>query len=323
MKKRRIPLNTIKEYLTIMLISDLEIIVKTAELGSITAAATNLDMQVARASAAIKRVEKQLGFELFVRSTRKLRLSAMGERYLPQCIQALDILHQARQNLLSDQDVINGELRLTTSSDLGRNFILPWLDELVELHPQLRLKLILNDHALDFYRDSVDVALRYGSPTDSNLYGFKIGEVPRVLCASPSYINTYGVPGHPKELPDHNGLFYQLSGIAHDTWKFTRDKHIYSARMTANRVANDGDLVRRWCLSGKGLALKSAIDMSDDLLAGRVISLMPEYRPTPTELWLICPSKESINPMVRLLREQVTQKCQGILEKLRSKEYIA
>ncbi|WP_281558210.1 LysR family transcriptional regulator [Thalassomonas sp. RHCl1] len=305
-----------------MLLSDLEIIIKTAELGSITAAATNLDMQVARASAAIKRVEKQLGFELFIRSTRQLRLSVMGERYLPQCIHALEILNNAQQNLLSDQDEINGELRLTTSSDLGRNFIMPWLDKLAEQHPQLTLKLILNDHTLDFYRDSVDVALRYGSPTDSNLYGFKICEVPRVLCASPSYVSAHSAPEHPRELPAHNGLFYQLSGIVHDTWKFTRDKHIYSAKITGNRVANDGDLVRRWCVAGKGLALKSAIDMSEDLLTQKVVSLMPQYRPTPTELWLICPSKQSITPKVRLLRDLVTDNCQQILNKLKNKGFV-
>ncbi|WDE09196.1 LysR family transcriptional regulator [Thalassomonas viridans] len=305
-----------------MLLSDLEIIIKTAELGSITAAATNLDMQVARASAAIKRVEKQLGFELFVRSTRQLRLSAMGERYLPQCIQALEILNNAKQTLVSDQDEISGELHLTAPSDLGRNFIMPWLDELAGQHPQLMLKLILNDHALDFYRDGVDIALRYGSPTDSNLYGFKICDVPRLLCASPSYVSAHQLPEHPRELSVHNGLFYQLHSIVHDTWKFSRDKHLYSAKMTGNRIANDGDLVRRWCIAGKGVALKSAIDISEDLLAQRLIPLMPKYRPTPTELWLICPSKQSINPKVRLLKALITDKCRHILSELKDRGYV-
>ncbi len=306
-----------------MLISDLEIIIKTAELSSITAAAVNLDMQVATASAAIKRVEKQLGFELFIRSTRKLRLSVMGEKYIPQCIQALEILHNAQHNLLSEQDTISGELRLTSPSDLGRNILLPWLDELIEQNSQLELKLILNDHALDFYRDSVDVALRYGAPTDSNMYGFKICDVPRVLCASPEYLSGNVQPNHPKELSNHNGLFYQMSGVVYNTWKFTRDKQIYTIKMPGNRVANDADLVRRWCVSGKGLAVKSVLDMSNDLLEGNVISLMSEYEPTPTELWLICPSKQSINPIVRLLRDVVTKKCQHILMELKDKGYIS
>lgn len=305
-----------------MLISDLEIIIKTAEFGSITAAATHLDIQVARASAAIKRVEKQLGFELFIRSTRQLRLSVSGEKYIPQCIQALETLNKAQQDLLTDNESISGELRLTTSSDLGRNIIAPWLDELAEQHSQLNLRLILNDHALDFYRDSVDIALRYGAPTDSNMYGFKICDVPRLLCASPEYLQKNKAPEHPKDLASHNGLFYQMNGTVYDTWKFTNKTHNYSIKMQGNRVANDGDLVRRWCISGKGLAVKSALDMSNDLINRKVVSVMQDYRPTMTELWLICPSKQSITPIVRLLREYLTENCSNILKKLKDKKIV-
>ncbi|XPF94327.1 LysR family transcriptional regulator [Colwellia sp. RE-S-Sl-9] len=306
-----------------MLISDLEIIIKTAEFGSITAAATHLDIQVARASAAIKRVEKQLGFELFIRSTRQLRLSVSGEKYIPQCILALETLNKAQQDLLTDQESITGELRLTTSSDLGRNIIAPWLDELAEQHPQLNLRLILNDHALDFYRDSVDIALRYGAPTDSNMYGFKICDVPRLLCASPKYLQKNKAPEHPKDLTNHNGLFYQMNGTVYDTWTFTNRTHHYSIKMQGNKVANDGDLVRRWCISGKGLAVKSALDMSNDLINHKAISVMHDYQPTMTELWLICPSKQSITPIVRLLRECLTENCNNILKELKNKKIIA
>jgi DNA-binding transcriptional LysR family regulator len=299
-----------------MQIDDLKIVIKTAELGSITGAATNLNIQVARASAAIKRVEGELGFELFIRSTRQLRLSTQGEQYIPQCIQALETLNNAQQNVLTNQTTIKGELRLTTSSDLGRNIILPWLDNLTDEHNELRLKLILNDHDLDFYRDSVDIALRYGSPTDSNMYGFKICDVPRVLCASPEYLSKHVAPTHPKELNLHTGLFYQLSGIVYDTWKFTHKTHNYSIKMTGDRTANDGDLVRRWCVAGKGLAVKSLLDMSTDLLNGNAEIVMPEYKPTPTELWLICPSRQSINPMVRLLRNELTLQCKQLLADL-------
>ena len=305
-----------------MLISDLEIVIKTAEFGSITAASENLDIQVARASAAIKRVEKQIGFELFIRSTRKLRLSVAGENYIPQCIQALEILSNAQQNEMINQEVISGELRLTSPSDFGRNVLLPWLDDLMEQHSELKLKVILNDHALDFYRDSVDIALRYGSPSDSNMYGFKICDVPRVLCASPSYLSNHAPPNHPKDLANHNGLFYQMSGVVHDTWKFTDNKQSYSIKVNGNRVANDADLVRKWCVAGKGIAFKSILDMSKELLNKDVISLLPKYKPASTELWLICPSKQSINPVVRLLRDEVTNKCQSILMELKNKGHI-
>ena len=180
-----------------MLLEDLIVILKVAEFRSITAAAANLDMRTATASTAVKRVENNLGVELFVRTTRHLRLSTAGERYLPQCEKALLMLEQAKQNMKDDLDIIDGQLRIALSSDFGRNFVTPWLDEFMDEHPQLRLRTSISDSNVDFYRDSIDIALRYGSPTEANLYGFKICNVPRLLCATPEYLENNGVPTIP------------------------------------------------------------------------------------------------------------------------------
>jgi DNA-binding transcriptional LysR family regulator len=274
-----------------MLLEDLQLILKVAEFRSITAAAANLNMRTATASAAVKRVESALGVELFIRTTRHLRLSSMGERYIPQCEQALLMLDQAKQQMKDDLDIVDGELRIAMSSDLGRNLVTPWLDEFMESNPNVSLRSNISDSNIDFYRDSVDIALRYGSPNDANLYGFKICNVPRLLCAAEEYLDKNGIPKHPHELPSHNGLFYQLYDITHDVWKFSNRGTEYKIKMSGNRASNDGDLVRRWCVAGKGLAAKSCLDMSTDLLSGNVISLMSEFKPTPTELWLICPSR--------------------------------
>ncbi|MCW8885819.1 MAG: LysR substrate-binding domain-containing protein [Motiliproteus sp.] len=299
-----------------MLIEDLQVVLKVAEFRSITAAAANLDMRTATASAALKRIEGNLGAELFVRTTRQLRLSSAGERFLPQCQQALQMLDQAKLNLKDDLDIVDGELRISLSSDLGRNLVIPWLDDFMDSYPNVSLRSTISDSNIDFYRDGVDIALRYGSPDDSNLYGFKICNVPGVLCATQQYLDQYGIPEHPQDLTSHNGLFYQLYDVIHDTWKFTRQGQNYKIKMNGNRAANDGDLVRRWAVAGKGIAVKSCLDMSADLLSGRVISVMPEFKPRSTELWLICPSRQSITPAVRLLRDTFREKCRDVLKQL-------
>ena len=299
-----------------MLLQDLQVALKVAEFRSITAAATHLDMRNATASAALKRVESALGVELFIRTTRSLRLSSAGERYIPQCEQALLMLDQAKQNMKDDLDIVDGELRIALSSDLGRNLATPWLDEFMETYPNVSLKANISDSNIDFYRDSVDIALRYGSPDDANLYGFKICNVPGVLCATQEYLDKNGTPKHPHELPAHNGLCYQLNDITHDAWTFSRNGADYKIKMSGNRASNDGDLVRRWCVAGKGLAVKSCLDMSADLLSGNVVSVMPEFKPRATELWIICPSRQSITPAVRLLRDSFNKKSTAILKQL-------
>ena len=299
-----------------MLLEDLNVVLKVAEFRSITAAAANLDMRTATASAALKRVESSLGVELFIRTTRQLRLSTAGERYIPQCEQALLMLKQAQKNMKDNLDVVDGELRISLSSDLGRNLVIPWLDEFIEEHPKISLKVNISDSNIDFYRDSVDMALRYGSPTDASLYGFKICNVPGLLCATPEYLDKYGTPSHPQELTNHNGLFYQLHDVIHDVWKFSQDETEYKIKMKGNRASNDGDLVRRWCASGQGIAVKSCLDMSNDLLSGSVVNVMPEFKPRTTELWLVCPSRQSITPAVRLLRNHVREQSNRILQQL-------
>ncbi|WP_159737582.1 LysR family transcriptional regulator [Vibrio atypicus] len=305
-----------------MMLEDLQVVLKVAEVKSITGAATALDMRTATASAAVKRVEASLGAELFVRTTRQLRLSSAGERYLPECEKALELLAQAKQSMREELGEIDGEVRISLSSDLGRNVVMPWLDEFLDTHPKLTLRTHLSDSNVDFYRDSVDMALRYGSPTDSNLYGFKICDVQKILCASPDYLKRYGEPTTLEELKNHNGLFYQLHDVLKDDWEFIRDGVEHKVKMSGNRASNDADLVRRWCVAGKGIAIKSYLDMSTDLLAGNVVEIMPDYQPTISELWLVCPSRRSITPTVRLLRDMFREKTQKIHQQLEQQGLI-
>jgi DNA-binding transcriptional LysR family regulator len=158
-----------------MLLEDLQVVLKVAEFRSITAAAVHLDMRTATASAALKRVERALGVELFVRTTRHLRLSSAGERYIPQCEQALLMLDQAKQNMKNDLAIVDGELRISVSSDLGRNLVIPWLGEFMETYPDVSVRANINDSNIDLYRDSVDMALRYGPPNDANLKDSQFG----------------------------------------------------------------------------------------------------------------------------------------------------
>ncbi|MBU2022247.1 MAG: substrate binding domain-containing protein, partial [Gammaproteobacteria bacterium] len=194
----------------------------------------------------------------------------------------------------------------------------------MEQYPQVTLRAHVSDSNIDFYRDALDIALRYGAPADSNLYGFKICNVPRLLVASPSYLELHGTPEHPKDLLNHQGLFYQLQNILNDTWHFSCKEsgekpgaeRSYKIKPKAYCAANDGDLVRRWCVAGKGVAIKSSLDIANDLLAGHVVSLMPDYKIPQVELWLISPSRQSITPTVRLLRDMFRERTKALLTQL-------
>ncbi|GAB2190071.1 LysR family transcriptional regulator [Sessilibacter sp. MAH1] len=305
-----------------MLVSDLNIVLKVAEFKSIKKAAESLDLLTATASAALMRVEKSLGVELFQRTTRQLKLSPAGERFIPQIEQAVLLLTQIQQNSKNDLGVIDGEIRLAAPSDFGRNVVLEWLDDFMEQYPKVSLKLHISDSNVDFYREPVDIALRYAPPKDSRMYGFKICDIPRILCASPSYLNQFEPINNLQDLALHNGLFYQLHDIIYDVWEFEKNGKKTKIKMQGNRATNDADLVRRWCVSGKGIAVKSALDISTDLLSGKLVKLLPDYTPKPTELWLICPTKQLITPAIRCLREHITERCDRVLKELKRSQLL-
>ncbi|HCP54259.1 MAG TPA: LysR family transcriptional regulator, partial [Pseudomonas sp.] len=161
------------------------------------------------------------------------------------------------------------------------------------------------------------------SPKDANVYGFKICNVPRVVCAAPSYLEQHGTPEHPHDLASHQGLFYQLQDTLHNVWHFSQGAGNFKVKMSGRHASNDADLVRRWCVAGKGIAAKSSLDMSRDLLAGNVVSVLDEYQCAPTELWLIFPSRQSITPAARLLRDLLKEKTAEVLDQLVKRGILA
>lgn len=293
---------------------DLQIFVRTAEIGSLSAAARLLDVSPAVASAALKRLEQQLQVCLLARSTRSLRLTSEGELFLGHARQALQSLEEGRQQLAGSKARISGVLQLSVPSDFGRNTLLPWLDEFQNLHPQLHLRLLLGDRVADLFREQVDIALRYGAPEDSSLVALPIvAENRRVLCASPEYLERHGEPQSVEELAGHNCLLYMLSGRVHERWRFQIGKREQSLTVTGNRVSDDADVVRRWAVTGAGVVYKSWLDVAGDVQAGRLRVLLPHNLGEPTPLYLICAHRAQLSKPVHLLREFVQARCAQLL----------
>lgn len=292
--------------------NDLDLFVRTADSGSITRAAEQLDITTAAASAGLKRLEKSLRVQLFIRSTRQLRITSEGERFLVYCREALSNLEDGRASIHSSAGKVTGNLRVSAPSDLGRNVLLGWIDEIMDQHPDLSINLLLGDSNADFYLDRVDLAIRYGEQQDSSMVSFKLANVDRIICASPAYLKTAGTPVTPEDLRQHNCLLYQISNRTYDTWTFSQPGETkvgtIKIRVAGNRSTNDADLVRRWAVAGKGIAFKSKLDMFEDLSAGRVVPLLTDY-PSPTgELNLLTPDRKQITPAVLMLRDLLREK---------------
>lgn len=292
-------------------IEDLLLFVHAADCGGLSAAARELDTAPAAASAALKRLESVLQTRLFVRSTRSLRLTAEGERYLAYARRVLQAVEEGAASVTRDAQVIGGELNLSMPSDLGRNVLLPWLDAFQAQHPQIRFRIRISDRLADLYRQPVDIAIRYGEPEDSTMVALPlVADNRRVLCASPAYLKRHGDPKSLAELQHHNCLRFVLGETIHDRWIFHRNGRMETVAVQGDRICDDADLVRRWALTGKGIAYKSALDIRAELKSAKLLALLPELQGELAPLNLVCAHRLMLSPSVTALRAFLQEKLQ-------------
>lgn len=292
---------------------DLQVFVTTVEAGSFSAAARQLDISPALASGAVQRLERSLGIRLFVRSTRKLRLSDDGQRYLPHARQVLEALSEGEFALADGREEIAGALRLSMPSDLGRNLLLPWLDEFQAAHPRIELQLRLSDQVADFFSDRLDAGIRYGQLADSSLVALPLAaNNRRILCAAPAYIARHGAPRTPEDLTQHNCLRYMMGDLTHERWSFHTEHGVKAVMVAGDRTSDDADVVRRWAVAGLGVVFKSQLDVRADLEAGRLVELFPRAWGQPTPLHLVCAHRQSLTPVVQQLRAFLLQRLQAL-----------
>lgn len=293
---------------------DLVLFVRTAACGSLSAAAREANLLPGQVSAAIMRLERDLGLRLFARSTRSLRLTDEGERYLPYARDVIDLLHSGRDALRRDDAELAGTLLLAAPSDFGRNLLLPWLAEFRRDHPRLEVRLQLSDGVTDVFRDPVDIAIRYGPPGDASVVALPLApDNRRVLVAAPGYVERRGAPRSLDELEQHDCLLWQLHGRVYDKWVFPAGRSRRVVPVRGALACDDADVVRRWAIAGEGIAYRSWLDVGADVRAGRLQVLLPDQPGELAPLQMVCPHRRQFSPAVRRLHALLAQRCAALV----------
>ena len=285
-------------------IDDLGLFLRSAALGSFTAAAVEANLLPGQVAAAIKRLERELEVRLFTRTTRSLRLSAEGEQYLPTARGVLEQLELGRERLRGDDAPLRGTLQIAAPSDLGRNILLPMLTEFRRQHPELSVRFLVSDQVTNLFRDPVDVALRYGWNEDANYIALPLAPWNRrVLVASPDYVARHGTPTSVDDLSRHPCLLYLQNGRLHDRWELGEQ----TVQVTGPLFSDDADVVRRWAVAGEGIAYKTWLDVYADVQAQRLVVLLPEIPGDVYPLSFACPHRGQMSRAVTQLYQWLNQ----------------
>ncbi|MFT3799588.1 MAG: LysR family transcriptional regulator [Burkholderiaceae bacterium] len=268
------------------LFSHLRDLIAIADHGSLAAAARMRGVAPSAVTASLQRLETHVGAKLLLRSTRGLSLTPEGERFLDQCRRIVGDLDDAIDQV-AEAGRLKGTIRLTCINDFGRVGLSGLIDGFQVRHPDVRFELSLGDEVVNLIENRYDLAIRTGPLTDSRLHARLIVRAGRSVCASPAYWARYGKPARPADLARHNCLVLSRPGDPQRIWRFREGTKELAIRVSGNRSANDGGLLRQWAIAGAGVVLKSDYDIADDLKAGRLETALDAFRQTDVNLYAV------------------------------------
>lgn len=276
-------------------ILSLQLFHRVAARGALTAAAQDLSLSPAAASARLAKLEHELGFRLFNRTTRAVSLTTDGAGFLPYVQQVLETLESGLSSVSGDGAEAKGLLRMTMPGSFGRMHIVPLLAEFQSQNPLVTLDLRLSDEILDVVEGGYDLIIRNASLQDSNLVARKLAMDRRVLVASPDYLERYGSPASILELKQHRCVI-----LAHDNrWKFQTGETV---TVSQSVVANDGEATRTLLENGMGIGIKSIWNAYESLRSGILVEVLPNCPlVTSTAIWALYPSQHMVPPKVRAM----------------------
>lgn len=288
-----------------MMLNHLELFLLIIEKGGLSAAGRELGLSPASVSERLAALESHYGVALLTRTTRSISLTDEGRTLAEGARRLLAEAEELDSRVRLGAQSLSGPVRLSAPVDLGQARIVPIVDRFLDQHREVSVELNLTDGFVDLVSQGLDFAVRYGTLADSSLKVKPIGENRRVVCAAPSYLERMGVPLHPDELHGHDCIVMRFGINSDHQWSFLVDGKPYSVAVRSRRMANHGELVRRWALQGHGLCLKSVWDVQADLDGGRLIEVLAPYSAARTALQIVYPGTRSQPRRVRALIEAI------------------
>ncbi|OWW04791.1 LysR family transcriptional regulator [Rhizobium sp. R72] len=275
-----------------------KVLLKTIERGSASGAAEELGMSRAMASRYIACIEDWSGTRLLHRTTRQLSLTSAGERVLELCKEIVRVA-DAVTEVAKHADTPHGPLRVTAPSILAEAQLVPLLSEFADVYPRIKVDLQVSDRAVDLVQDRIDVAIRIANHLDPSLIAKRLGQCPSRLYASPGYLKEFGTPSGPEDLDGHRCLTYTRLGGAE--WSL---KNLGTQLVVAVGGAfqtNDAVALRRAALSGLGIAMLPCFAADQEVDAGRLAVVLPEWEPSTLGIYALYVSRRHLPMAARAL----------------------
>jgi DNA-binding transcriptional LysR family regulator len=273
-------------------LDNLRVFVAVAEANGFAEAARRLGLSASAVTRAILALEERLGVQLLHRTTRSLRVTEAGERFLDDCRRILADLDEAEASAGGAHTIAQGQLALTAPSMFGRLHVAPVLYEFLERNPQVSVRTFFVDRVVNLLDEGLDVAVRIAHLPDSGLTAIGVGAMRAVVVAAPAYLAAHGVPRTPADLLNHRAVGFSQGGSQGSSWSFyppgrkeRGEREVVQPPMQL--IANSSEVSIGAVLRGHGLARKLIYQVAEEIKAGRLQIVLADYEPAPIPVQVV------------------------------------
>lgn len=279
-------------------ISDLDFFIRLVKQGSLAALARELGLTPPAISTRLSQLEKRLGVRLLNRTTRRLSVTHEGEIYLATGARLLDDLQELERTIASSRATPKGLLRVNATFGFGRRHIAPAIVEFARLYPQVEVQLELTDRAVNLADKAFDIGIWFGTVPDSRMVARKIAANRRLLCASPAYLKTAGMPQTPHDLQTHQCIVLRESDAAYGTWHLLRGNKRETVKVRGSLSTNDGETALLWALAGFGILTRSEWDARAHLQTGNLKLVLEDWTLPDADIFAVYPERMNLSAKV-------------------------
>ena len=276
----------------------MEIVVDVARSESFSATARKRGLSRAQVSKSVAQLEQHLGTRLFNRTTRRISLTETGRAYIEGCVEILEDIAATEAMAGQQSQVARGRLTLGAPTSFGILHLQDAIPAYLRENPEVQISLSLADRFIDVVDEGFDLVIRIADLEDSSLVARRLAPCRRLLCASPDYLDQHGTPQVPQDLALHRCLVYS-NELRPDTWQLQGPAGEESVRINGPVCADNGDVLRTAAVAGLGITLLPSFIVGEDLRAGRLREIMPDYCPPTIAIHAVFPSRRYLSAKVR------------------------
>lgn len=275
----------------------MRVFVRIAETGGFAEAARQLHMSPPAVTRAVAALEDAIGTRLLTRTTRAVKLTEAGARYLDDCRRILAAIEEAEAAAAGSYATPTGILTVTASVLFGQHYVMPILTEFLDLHPQVTGRAIFLDRVVNLVDEGIDVAIRIGHLPDSSYSAVRVGSVRQVICASPAYLERVGLPQHPSELAQHR-IIAATSAWTSLEWRFGAQGEI-AVQVKPALFCNANEPAISAARAGWGLTRALSYQVGPDLIAGHLQIVLEDFEQPPLPVHIVHPEGRNASAKVR------------------------